>query len=162
MTEDHADDRLKQQCIARMGQTLGEIFDELCREVDMLHLKFNQFEALYTNENTVQLLNKSSSEFFSLIQTVLWKDIVLHIARLTDKRSKGNLTVDTLVKMLDKQTRSFLHGIIETVKQASRFAHDLRNKRLAHLDFEIATNHSAQPLPANLKIRIRSKRCRIS
>jgi len=65
-----------------LGPVLGPIFDALYNKVVWLHAKWNQYRVLNGESAArVQLLNRAAGFFFTIIQTVLWEDILIDIAR---------------------------------------------------------------------------------
>jgi hypothetical protein len=80
-----------------MGSILGPLYHALYEEVTWLHAKWQQYRALFAESpERIDLLNKVAGFFFQVIQDVLWEDVVLHIARLTDparSAGKDNLTL---------------------------------------------------------------------
>ena len=44
---------------------------------------------LFGKPSRIDLLNRASSPFFGMVQRVLWRDVLLHLARLTDPAKTG-------------------------------------------------------------------------
>ena len=145
--------QVEQEHIKAMGTTLGPIYHALHNEVVWLHAKWLEYRKLYgTSEKRVELLNATAAFFFGVVQDVLWKDILLHIARLTDPLKHGkceNLTIRRLPNNVeDDVLAGELRGLIEEGSDRFTFAREWRNKRLAHNDLTHAIDASATTLPA--------------
>ena len=78
-----------------MPTPLGEIHHELHEEVSWLHLKWNQFRALYAStDETIDLLNATAPTFFKNQCRIMWEDALLHLCRVTDRpKSCGKPTL---------------------------------------------------------------------
>ncbi len=143
---------IRQEHIAAMGPILGPFYDELYNEVTWLHVKWLEYRKLYAHSRgRVDLLNEVAGFFFWTIQDVLWQDVLLHIARLTDPPRQGkheNLTLLALPDQVsDQNLAAELRKLIGDVKEKSEFARQWRNKHLAHRDLSLALNRQAEPLP---------------
>lgn len=136
--------------LASMGPKLGPFFYRLYKECVWLHWKWSNFAILFgTKPERIDLLNSAAPSFFNLIQDVMWEDILLHIARLTDSTSigkKDNLTLLALPQMLDLGANSEAEGLLEAVVDNCKFARDWRNRHLAHRDLDLALQRNAEPL----------------
>jgi hypothetical protein len=83
-------DEAKIERIAKMGEELGELYDALWQQVAWLYQKWGEYVVLFgTKPSRVELLNLAAPKFFRIVQDTLWKDVLLHIARLTDPESLG-------------------------------------------------------------------------
>ena len=68
-----------------MGPDLGPLFYALYNEVAWVHATFHEYRQLYgTSKQRVDLLNETAPFFFLVLEGVLWRDILMHINRLTD------------------------------------------------------------------------------
>lgn len=138
--------------IEKMGGALGTQFHALWQEVAWLHIKCTEYLELFGSKSTrVDLLNRAAPAFFSMIQDVLWEDIVLHVARLTDSpKSLGNtnLTIRNLPELVDPTMTEALQALVDTALSETQFCRDWRNRHIAHRDLELATNKSPRPLAA--------------
>lgn len=98
-------------------------------------------ERLYMNDVVVARLNSAAPEFFALMRQLLIQNIILCIARLTDKPQNGrreNLTLSRMVLELSDQKYSKLRARLttknETIEKMSYRVHLYRHKLLAHTD----------------------------
>ena len=134
---------------------LRQIYDSLVEEVTLVTLKWLTAKALFGHSmERSQLLDRTAGSFFHVCQSTFRDDIFIGLTRLTGplkSHNKDNLCVTRLLKHLDKQVHPKL--AIELEKQIAD-AKDLcepfvdhRNRKLAHLDFGLALDASAVPLP---------------
>jgi hypothetical protein len=135
-----------------MGQLLGNLFYALWNDAVWLHMKWQQFRQLYgTNPERVELLNKTASLFFGIVQTVLWEDTLLHLSRLTGApgaRGKPNLSLQRLAQVIPKgPLRREIEHLINIAVHKADFAHEWRNRRIAHYDLRLAQGSTAISLP---------------
>jgi hypothetical protein len=78
-------DEVRADFMLKMGADFGAFWDAFRNELIVLHAKWQQYRKLYgTSDERIGLLNSSAGFFFGLVHDVMWDDIVLHIARLTD------------------------------------------------------------------------------
>jgi hypothetical protein len=75
----------QQRRLDAMSASLGAQFDVLWNEIVWLHMKWQEFEKLYAHtKERMQLLNEVASPFFWQLQDMMWRDALLHLARVTD------------------------------------------------------------------------------
>jgi hypothetical protein len=133
-----------------MGDLLGLLFHRLWNECAWLHLKWNQYVALFGSKpSRVGILNAAAPTFFRIIQDTLWEDVLLHISRLTDPpRSigKDNLTLHRLPALVDQELSSDIENLVKKAQTACAFARDWRNRHIAHRDLDLALGQNATAL----------------
>ena len=157
MTRYQTPEETESEYIALMGEDLGKVFHELEREVAWLHTKWGEYLELFgTKPSRIELVNKAAPLFFGVIQDVLWEDVILHIARLTDEPrtfDKENLTIKMLPEYIDDpQLNASLYKLIKSSKKAVKFCRDWRNRLYAHRDLQLAVESGANQLkPASRK-----------
>lgn len=143
-----------------MGEVLGTVFHALWQEVAWLYTKWGEYVALYgTKPGRIELMNKSAPRFFRIVQDSLWEETLLHIAKLTDppetgkKEKRENLSIQRLLLLEpDEALKLALEAKIEIAKSKSEFCRDWRNRRIAHLDLQLAIEEGINPLqPASRK-----------
>ena len=89
MAEVLSADDLKRRYIEVMRAELGEFFHHLMQEASRLHLKWNEYEALFNaGREKVENMNRAAPGFFWITQNALWHDIILSLCRITDNGSK--------------------------------------------------------------------------
>jgi len=115
-----------------MGDELGLIFHFLMQEAAWLHLKWNEFDALFGGTpQELQNLNRAAQGFFGMVQDVWSDDIILHICRMTDNGT-DRLSVTLLPKLANVGIRDELKRRLDEVTAATAFARDWRDRRIAH------------------------------
>lgn len=144
-------DTAREECIKKMGASLGTQYHALWQEVAWLHGKWSEFVELFGRKpSRIDLLNKVAPHFFYIVQNLLWEETLLHITRLTDSPKsvgKKNLTICSLPNFIaHQQTKKIVTNLVDIAKTEAEFCRDWRNRRIAHLDFDLATNQSSVPL----------------
>jgi hypothetical protein len=149
-------EEIKKEHLQVLGPTLGPLFHELYNEVVWLHAKWLEYQKLYTHSaKRIDLLNNTAPFFFKVIQIVLWENVILHIARLTDppqspgkKELKKNLTLLRLPLVIREQTlQEEIKSLVDEATSKCRFTRDWRNRRYAHRDLDLALNRGVLALP---------------
>lgn len=144
--------QIRDNNIETLGQCLGELYTELWQDLTRLHLKNEEYLALFSADPArFELLNRSAPRFFRLIQSSLWNDILLGITRISDKPStsgNANLTVHRLPELnLHTDIADDLNLLLIQVNRATEFARDWRNRHIAHRDLTLALqDQHAEPL----------------
>jgi len=140
----------EQQYIEVMGLDLGRPYHRLWSECVWLHLKWNDYTTLFgTKSERIDMLNSAAPAFFKLIQDTMWEAIILHICRLTDPPKsfgKENLTLQCLPDLISIEAKPKLENLLNVAKDKCTFASDWRNRHIAHRDFNLVLNQSAEPL----------------
>lgn len=139
----------------RMNGRCREVFAALKTEIVDLHLRWIIYRQLYAaSPEKIDLLNKSGSNVFFLLQHLLLDDCALRLSKLTDPAEQGkfaNLSVLQLLECIaevDKDfPRSKVEPLIGELKGRSEKFRKLRNKRIAHADLDHALKVSDEPLP---------------
>ena len=150
-------DEVKQEILDKLGPTLGPTFHALYEEVTSLHMKWGEFKKLYGHSREeIDLLNQIAPFFFRVVQDIMWDDIVLHIARLADppvSSGKFHLTLRNLPPLIsDRCLAAKVDRLVQDALSKSAFARQLRNRRLAHRELELALDPNAvSPLGGNRK-----------
>ena len=148
MAEYKTAEQVRDEHLRVLGPTLGPLYYALDYEVTCLHAKWNQYRVLFAESpERVELLNRVAGFFFFVIEDVLWKDVVLHIARLTDWPQSGrkneNLTLLRLSAAVRPRAPELSREIKNLVKQAktdAKSAREWRNRHLAHSDLKLAVD----------------------
>lgn len=143
---------VEQQHLDAFGPRLGPIYHGLYNEVLQLHWKWAQFQMLFGGSpERIQLLNASAPGFFWLIQQVLWEDILLHVAVLTDppqQHSNKNLSLPCLPELVDDpRLAAYVREILGLADLAAKRIRKQRDKLLAHRDRAVVLNGKAKRLP---------------
>lgn len=128
-----------------------ELYEFLKKEVTWLHARWIIFDQLY-NKGAVrlELLNEAGSSFFHMLQLMMYDDMQLWLARLTDP-------APAKASLLQLQRRLDSHGNAKLAATAKRVLDKLlvsveairknRDNLIAHYSLDQATNPHAQKLP---------------
>jgi hypothetical protein len=91
---------IKKEMIEKLGEDFGSLVYAIRNEVTWLTFKWIEFSELFgTKETRIELLNQSAPFFFFTIQKVLWDNLILGIAILTDpieSNGKKNITLKAI------------------------------------------------------------------
>ena len=146
-------DEVRNEHLQVLGPELGTFYHALQNEVTWIHAKWLEYRKLYAgSEKRVDLLNRVAGFFFRVVQDVLWEDVLLHIARLTDplkSAGKPNLTIHRLAELIPvPNVAEDVRQLVHVAAGKCAFARDWRNRHLAHRDLDLAMeNKQATPLP---------------
>jgi len=148
--------------IEKMGKDLGLLYDSLYNEIIWIELKWIEFKELFgTKESRVDLMNKTAPFFFHMIQNVLWENLLLGIARITDPKAtsgKKNITINALSEHItDLEFKSTLDNLINEIIIESDFCRDWRNRHISHNDFKLSIdNQNAVPLKLASRLKLKT------
>lgn len=127
-----------------MGSDLGQIHHELSQQLRWLHTKWQEYRALYGHSaERVQQLNGAAPLFFGILQRIMFDDVLLHLARLTDRATMGgrqNLSFVRLPPLVDSKIQRKVERGVDRVLKAAEFARDRRNRTIAHCDLPTLRN----------------------
>jgi hypothetical protein len=161
MSNRKADD-IKKDMIDKLGNDFGSLIYTLYNEVTWLTFKWLEFSELYGSKETrIELLNHSAPFFFFTIQKVLWDNLILGIARLTDpseSMGKRNITLNAVPAFLsDINFRNEIEHDIDELITESKFCRDRRNKIIAHMDYDLGIDvQNAKALEPATRTKLRS------
>ena len=143
---------IQEQTIAAMGKPLGELHYAL-QSRGSCHgciWKWFDFRALFASKETIDLLNRAAPTFFSNLQRMMWEDALLHLCRLTDppkSAGKDTLTIRQLPLLIaDLDLQIEVKRLAAEAKNATEFARDWRNRRLAHKELPPLDGGAKLPL----------------
>lgn len=120
------------------------LYAKLC-EIDTL---VHSLEMLYTNAQTVTLMNDAAPAFFAQHQSLLIDKIFLEITKLYDPRGdkRGlNVSLPHLVEVVP-QPPAALRQQLESAKQSLGRLPEIRNKLLAHTDTAYVGNDLSESM----------------
>lgn len=131
------------------------VYEELKNEINWLYAKWKIYQQLYgKNEKRVDMLNECAGMFFYIIEQALRYDISISASKLTDPARSGkseNLSLYQLQERIEENCDQYFavesRKILEVVNSRCAPLRSWRNKKLAHLDLEVAMNTAATPLP---------------
>jgi hypothetical protein len=167
MTE-HSAEEVEADRLSTLGPTLGPFFHALDNEITWLHAIWQQYRHLYAVPETVELLNETAAFFFHMNQEMMLRDVILNIARLTDRpesMGKANLTLRRLAATIEEAAgprpepgqpdsrnprilavADRVTVLVDQALERSAFSRDWRNRNLAHKDLALALGKGAAPL----------------
>jgi len=126
---------------------LGDVYDEISKDVVSLHATWNVYRYLYASQESVALLNDLAPFAGRTIQDALFDAVLLQITRLGDPaESRGgkdqNLTLERLINNLptdaSSELISNLKDTLTQIRDSTNPLRDHRDKRVAHTDLEHA------------------------
>lgn len=150
-------DEVRAQAIEEMGDDLGQLFFLLRGEVAWIHLTWSEYRSLFASgQELFDLFNATAPSFFAHLDDLMWREVLLHLCRLTDRRETGrkkNLTLLALPPLIqDPDLRRQVDRRVQEARNATQFARDWRNRHIAHRSLQRAKNPNASPLePASRK-----------
>ena len=148
--------------IEKMGKDLGLLYDSLYNEIVWIESKWIEFRELFgIKESRIELMNKTAPFFFYMIQNVLWENLLLGIARITDPKAtsgKKNITINALSDYIaDIEFKSTLDNLITEIISESDFCRDWRNRHISHKDFKLSIdNQNEEPLKLASRLKLKT------
>jgi hypothetical protein len=146
-------EEIKSGYIDMMGDDLGAQFYSLFNECVWLHLKWNDYVALFgTDQSRFDLMNASAPSFFSVLDDTMWRDLLLHLCVLTDESEVGRrgkrqtLTIRRLPMLVDDAIKEEVKRLVVVAVNKTEFARDWRNRHIAHRDLNLVLKEGAKPL----------------
>jgi hypothetical protein len=141
MSYSTADEKLNEM-IEAMGAESGKLFHILENELLWLTLQWVDFEELFgTKPTRIDIMNESAPVFFYRIQKVYWEQLLLGFSRLLDPAKtqvkgvyKANCTYAALLRQVN--TPDFNDDLKRCIEK-SKFCRDWRNRKIAHMDYEV-------------------------
>jgi hypothetical protein len=131
-----------------LPEDVRPMFQDLCQDLTSLHGKWRFYLELFSDHNTVDLLNDVAMASFQMVEESLRSDITMSICRLCDpakSRGQNNLSINVLVEKFSEvpgllQLRDDFQSCCAPVRQ-------YRNKRVGHNDLKAALQPHDTPLP---------------
>src|SRR5271157_3512876 len=128
-----------------MPESIKDIFNELKNQVVWLHTKWENYRQVFGTSEKLKLLDECAHAFFLIIHNALIDDVLMSLSKLTDpagKKTKKHLSFEKLQKRVkkncDHELASQLQAKLDDLKKKSEVIRTHRDKRLAHLDTEVA------------------------
>ena len=150
-TNERTAEQAREQNRIAMGPELGEFYSALWQQLVSLHRKWGEYVALFgTKPERLELLNQAGPSFFRTVQDCLWRDVLIHLARITDpprSAGKDNLTIKRLPPLMTApKKRSELEALVLLAVESTGFARDWRNRHIAHHDLLLSLDLPTEPL----------------
>jgi len=161
MSETRTGEELKQIRINILGNDFGLLYDSLYNEIISIEHKWIEFKELFgEKESRFEIMNKTAPYFFYIIQNVLWENLVLGIARITDPIStsgKKNATIIAIPYYLtDLNFKTKIENIIKEIEDRADFCRDWRNRIISHKDLILSIDpQNAKPLKTATRLKFK-------
>ena len=130
------------------GKDVPVEVDKLREELIWVKYYFEQYKKLYVgNELRIELLNRVASHFFSMVQRLLWYQVIIGIGRLTDQYKQGsnkNLSIAVLLILAERFEWDFADELQRLVSESLAVAKPIRiwrRKVVAHRDLPTALSN---------------------
>ena len=154
-------EELKREYQDKLGEEFGALFYGVWTHWLRGLVSLKEFRVLFLDSDAVDLLNRlTGGGFMSHLQHVLWRDLLLHVTRLTDPPATGrheNLTVTALPAFCQStDLRVELDASVRAAVDAAVFARDWRNRRISHADRALAIDPDADPLAPGTLARVQT------
>ena len=135
-------DKLEEHFDDVFGPQLGEVYLKLYRDVSRIHEKWAVIKHLYASIDLFSKLDQDAKQFVWLLFEVFGEDLILHLARLTDKSRMGsseNLSLSTIVELISHPTaKSKIPPLLQDATEKAEKARMWRNKSIAHRDKKVS------------------------
>jgi hypothetical protein len=147
-------EEVKAEFIRVFPEGTGELFYELWSDMAHLQLDWQNYQSLYgTSPERIDLLSWAAPLFFALLDGILFHDIILAIARITDPATTGkfeNASLENLLTKLEPHLESDLarqfYKSLSDLSELCKLVRDHRDKIIAHNDLDIALRYRDDPL----------------
>jgi hypothetical protein len=133
----------------------NEIFMVVNSEVTWLHTIWELFIQLYgSSDENIEIMNESAPQFFAILKTMLFDELVMILNRLTDPaitRRKANACLEQLIKQLDQPENTLLATSLteklSTIRANYVAFRTWRDKKVSHNDLPTALQNEGNFLP---------------
>lgn len=144
-------DQVRERYQAALGDSLGRAYYSIKNDYINTLVYWRLYRSLFGSApEVVSLLNQTSGFFFGSIQAVLFEMILLRISRFSDRPAHGkirsaNLSLSRLAQDSPDAFRDELEAIFRECKDKCEAIVRQRNKKIAHLDFDVVA--LGEPIP---------------
>jgi hypothetical protein len=151
------------QFAEHMGPELGPAFDVLSGDLVLIFTNWAVYKELFTDRARMNILMRAAGSLFALLRDALLFDVVAQLAALVDDKTTGrysNLTLQSLPGLvaiaaadpdhkwkIKGDLTSQVEDMVSQVCDDCDFITQLRRKRIAHRDREVALGLTETPLP---------------
>ena len=129
-----------------MDKEAGEVFVTLRNETISAHEEWHMLRELSQHQ---ELLSATEVAFFQIAVRSMWTSLILNVSRLTDPKKTGrneNASLFTLPTYLCGDNRTIINNLATIARRRAELLREWRNKRLAHLDKNVALEIHLNPL----------------
>jgi exopolyphosphatase/guanosine-5'-triphosphate,3'-diphosphate pyrophosphatase len=139
--------------LADMDAEVRTLFHRIHEEAILLFYRWKIYRQLFARgQENLNLLNRSGSNVFALLQGLIQENVFLTLCRLTDREKTGpyeNLSLGNLLgkaeTVFETNVRVDLQGKLKKLVEATDKFRVHRRKRIAHLDLMHAINPEQLP-----------------
>ena len=166
-------DELKRDYQEKLGDKFGAIVNGVSYDWANGLVRLNEYRALFGDPANIEFINTFSGPFMSEVQQLFWRDLLLHITRLTDPVKSGgkqNITVGRLRDFRDdlelrarfpdvcddQELLARVKSFAATATKNAKSARDWRNQRISHSDLNLAIDPDAKSLDPTTLASIQS------
>ena len=154
---------LKQEYQEKLGEDFGTVLYEIRNDWLTGLVRLKEYRILFSDCDTVSLLNAIGGAFMWDVQQILWRDLLLHVTRLTDPATMGrheNLSVQALPPFCERpelqveypELHEAVQELVARAVTAADGPRDWRNRRISHADLGLAIDSDAESLaPTSLR-----------
>lgn len=150
---------LDQEMQERLPPELSSQFRPLFKDIFWLGMKWHEYATLFGEKSNFELLHRTASYLFQIIDDTMWDDMILHLSRLVGPgktMGKENLTIRRIPELIqDSVLRGEIQALVDSCQLHCAFVTDHRNKRLAHYDLEVATQNLEAGLSGVSRVEMR-------
>lgn len=133
----------------------SEVFKVVNSEVTWLHTIWELLIQLYgTNDQNIEIMNSSAPQFFSILRTMLFDELVMTLNRLTDPastRGKANACLEQLIQQINESENTILSTSLKErlsrIRVNSAAFRTWRDKKVSHNDLFTALQNENNSLP---------------
>jgi hypothetical protein len=133
----------------------NEVFKVVNSEITWLHTIWELLIQLYgSNDENIEIMNASAPQFFAILRTMLFDELVMTLNRLTDPaitRGKANASLEQLINQIDQYENASLAASLTETLVKIRATHTAfrtwRDKKISHNDLLIALQNGSKSLP---------------
>ncbi len=137
----------------KMSEEIETLFKCIDEEVVQLFYRWKILHQLFgSGKENLDLLNRSGSNVFALLQALIIENLFLTLSRLTDPEEMGkykNLSIryflQKIVPLVGDEARENLRMKLDGLVAVTDKLRTHRNKRIAHLDLEHAIELKSLP-----------------
>ena len=154
---------LKREYQEKLGEDFGTVLYEVRNDWLTALVRLKEYRVLFSDHDALKLLNAAGGAFMWDVQQILWRDLLLHVTRLTDPATMGrheNLSVQALPPFCQRpqlqaeypELHAVVQALVDTAVAGAAAPRDWRNRRISHADRGLAIDPDAESLaPTSLR-----------
>ena len=154
---------LKREYQEKLGEDFGTVLYEVRNDWLTGLVRLKEYRVLFSDHDALKLLNAAGGAFMWDVQQILWRDLLLHVTRLTDPATMGrheNLSVQALPPFCQRpqlqaeypELHAEVQALVDTAVAGAAAPRDWRNRRISHADRGLAIDPDAESLaPTSLR-----------